>query len=166
MAYDLKKRNAVRQSYVYKGLDLKDVAQLHAVPYNTVRAWKNKADEDGDSWDRARSAARMGKAGLDELTDKLIESFALQSDALLESLNDDADVSPERRVAVMSKLGDGYSKLVASAAKSGSKVAPLSVAMRVLQMLGDFIKERHPDQAPLFLEILEPFGVKVARELG
>lgn len=166
MAHKESTRLQARQYYVYKSLSLKEVANAMGVAYSTVREWKKKAASEKDNWDSARSAYRMGAAGLGELTDKLIENFALQADALIQDLNDAPDVTAERRADVMIKLSDGYSKLVASAAKSGTKVAPLSIALKVLQMLGEFIKARHPEQSSLFLEVLEPFGVQLTKEFG
>lgn len=165
MAHDQSKKNAARQAYIYKALDLKEVSNMLGLPYSTVRQWKNKAREASDDWDAARSAARMGANGLGELTNVLIENFALQSEALLAVLKADEDMPAAAKVDIMTKLSDGYSKLVSSAAKSGTKVAPLSVAMRVLQMLGDFVETEFPQHAPAFLEILQPFGAFVAKEI-
>lgn len=166
MAYDQSIKDAVRAAYVYKCLDLKDSARLNDIRYQTARSWKNAAYDLGDDWDVARNAARMvNGGGLNEITNVLIENFAVMSQTLLEEVNN-GDMPATAKVDIMSKLQDAYSKLVSSAAKSGSKVAPLAVAMQVIKMLTEFIKEHYPEHAITFMEILEPFGQKVAKEIG
>lgn len=167
MAYDQSVKDAVRAAYVYKNLSLKDSARLQEINYQTARAWKTAAKEDGDCWDSARNAARMvNNGGMDEITNLLLENFALQSEALLDEVKSAKDMSPQTKVEIMSKLSDSYAKLVASSAKSGSKVAPLALAMNVIKLLTEFIKNEYPEHINVFMEILEPFGARVARELG
>jgi len=166
MAYDKKTKNRIRSTYIYKNLSLKDCARIHEIPYNTVRAWKKDAAEKGDDWDVARNAARMANDGMSELTNMLLENFALETESLLSEIRDNKDMKPATKVDIMSKLSDSYSKLVASSAKSGTKVAPLSVAMNVLRMLSEFIREHYPKHANTFIDILEPFGRHVAEEIS
>jgi len=167
MAYDQKTRLAVRAAYIYKCLDVKDSARVCNIPYATARAWKKAAAEKGDDWDSARNASRMVHGGgMTELTNNMLEQFALHSESLFGEIRDDTDMKPGTKVEIMYKLQDAYSKLVASSAKSGTKIAPLAVAMNVLKLLTEFIKEQHPEHANIFMEILEPFGHKVAEEMG
>lgn len=165
MAYGEETKQALRSAYIYKRLSIKDAANMVGIPYGTARAWKAKAEEVGDDWDVARNAARMAAGGLGELTNALIENFAIQSESILEAIKTSEKMSPGEKVDVMTKLSDSYSKLVASATKSGTKVAPLAVAMQVLQLLGDFIKDEYPQHASAFVEILEPFGRLVAEKI-
>lgn len=166
MAYPQEIRDQVRATYIYKGLDLKETAKLSGIRYQTVLAWKKNASDLGDDWDTARSAARMASGGMVEVNNMLLESFSLHIETILSKLRDNPDVTPGDKADIMSKLADAHSKLVATVAKSGTKIAPLAVAMKVLKMLTEFIKEHHPQHAGAFMEILEPFGQKVAREIG
>lgn len=165
MAYGEDKKQALRNAYIYKHLSIKDAANMVGIPYGTARAWKAKAQENEDDWDVARNAARMAAGGLGELTNALIENFAIQSESILNHIKSDVEMTPGQKVDVMTKLSDSYSKLVASATKSGTKVAPLAVAMQVLQLLGDFVKDEYPQHATAFVEILEPFGRLVAEKI-
>uniref|UniRef100_UPI00106BBFDF DUF1804 family protein n=1 Tax=Pseudomonas aeruginosa TaxID=287 RepID=UPI00106BBFDF len=46
------------------------------------------------------------------------------------------------------------------------ETSALATAMEVLQRLASFIRERFPQHAPAFAEVLEPFGEVIAKELG
>lgn len=166
MAYDQKTKDGVRALYVYKNLDLKDCARVAEIPYNTVRAWFKAAKDNNDDWGKARNAARMGQGGLDELTNSLIENFALHTDSIFEEINTDDAMSPGVKADLMAKIADSYSKLLKTAGSSGSKVAPLSVAMTVLKLLGDYIQSECPENSETFADILSPFGRVVAKEFG
>jgi len=166
MAYPQAMRDQVRSTYIYKGLPLKDTAKLNGIRYQTALAWRKAALAKGDDWDTARSAARMASGGLTEINNMLLENFALHAESILENLRENDDVTPSSKADIMTKLADAHSKMVATVAKSGTKIAPLAVAMTVLKMLTEFIKENYPEHAVSFMEILEPFGQKVAKDIG
>ena len=42
----------------------------------------------------------------------------------------------------------------------------LATALGIIRKLVDFTSQRFPQHAPALLEVLEPFGVLVAKELG
>jgi hypothetical protein len=38
--------------------------------------------------------------------------------------------------------------------------------MQVINLLADFIKEKYPDQLPVFVEMLQQFGQEICKEFG
>lgn len=167
MAYDQKIKDAVRADYIFKHLNLKQISKLHSITYDTIRSWKQKAEDNGDNWDTARNAARVANGGgIEEVSNMLIENFAIQTQSVIEAINADEDLPAKEKVAMLTSLSDGYSKLIASVNKSGGKVAPLSIAMNVVRLMTDFIRSEFPQHADVFIEVLEPFGNVLAKELG
>lgn len=166
MAHPIEMRGAVRGTYVYKRLPLQAAAEAAGVSYNTAREWKRKAKEEGDDWDRARSAARLAGGGLGDLTPVVIEDFVLLFQATVEKLKTDSDVDPIKRAQALSSLADAYIKTMKAAGGGDPKLAELAVALKVVEELTKFIRDRFPDQLPVFAQILEPFGVRLAEVFG
>ena len=165
MAYSPEMIQKVRASYVYERLPLPVVAAKHDVSYSAAQAWKRKALADGDDWDRARSAALLAAGGLGDMTNQIIENFALLFQSTMDEIRDGKFDALEKAKAIAS-LSDSYSKTMKSASGGNPKIAKLAIAMEVLSEQAKFIKEFYPDDIERFAQILEPFGARVSEVFG
>jgi len=165
VAHSPETRQAVRRSYVHDRLSLKAAAEKHRVGYHTARRWRDTARDNGDCWDKARTAARMAGGGLGDITTQLLEDFALLFQATVEEIRD-GDYDGLKKAEALSRLSDAYTKTMKAAAGGDPKIAKLSIALEVLEELARFIRENHPQQLESFALILEPFGARVSEVFG
>lgn len=159
-------RAKLRRCYVYERLPLAAAAEQAGVTYGTARRWKKAAQDTGDDWDRARSAARMAEGGVGDLTHRVIEDFALLFESTIQSLKARDDPNPIATAEALSRLADAYNKTMRAAGQADPKIAELSVALKVLEELTAYIRERWPQHLPVFAQILEPFGQRLSEVFG
>jgi hypothetical protein len=165
MAHAPEVRAAVRRSYVAERLPLEAAAEKHRIAYGTARQWKRKAAEDGDDWDRARSASRMAAGGLGDLTTQVLEEFALLFQATMEEIGS-GEYDGLQKAEAMSRLADAYTKTVKAAGGGDNRIAKLAVALDVLGRLVAYVQQHYPQQAVHLLEVLEPFGEELNQAYG
>lgn len=143
-------------------LPLNAVCEREGIAYETGRRWKSNAKEEGDDWDRARQASRMAQGGLGDLTTQVLEDFAALFLTTMEQLREDERITSTQRAEALSRMSDAYTKTMKAAGGADPKMAELSIALKVLDELGRFIKHHHPDDLERFTRILEPFGQRVS----
>lgn len=165
MAYSPEKVQAVRKLFVYERLALPDAAARCEVSYSAAQAWKKKAKKNGDDWDKARNASRMASGGLGDITNELLEDFALLFQSTIKDIKEGQYNALEKAEAI-ARLSDSYTKTMKAAGGGNPKIAKLSIAMEVLSELAGFIKSDYPDDLERFARILEPFGVRVSEVFG
>lgn len=156
---------AVRASYVFEGLYLKDIERRHRLPGRTVERWKRRAFEKGDDWDTARAAVRMSRGGEEVLAANVLEQFVYLFQATLTELKDNDELKAPQKVEALSKLADAYGKTTAAMRRANPNLSKLSIAMEVLDLLAQFVRKRAPQAAPALLEVLEPFGAELTAKL-
>ncbi len=165
MAYSPEKIQEVRKLFVYERLPLPEAAARCDVSYSAAQAWKKKAKANGDDWDKARNASRMAAGGLGDITNQLLEDFALLFQSTIESIRDGNYDALDKAEAI-ARLSDSYTKTMKAAGGGNPKIAKLSIAMEVLSTLAEFIKSDYPEDLERFARILEPFGTRVSEVFG
>lgn len=165
MAHSLETRQQVRSEYV-RGLPLKAACAMHDVAYQTARGWKRKAKAAGDDWDTARAAVRLSSGSVSELTSAIIEDFVHLFQGTIDAVKVDKDLSPLAKADTIAKLSDAYQKTVKAAGASNPQLNRLSVIMDVLQKTMQFIRREYPQYTDIFMEVLEPLGEELSRELA
>ncbi len=165
MAYKPEERQKVRTAYV-KGLSLKAAAADCDIPYQTARGWKSRAKSQGDDWDNARAALRISSSGVKALTAGVIEDFVHLFQTTIESLKEDKNIPALQKADAIAKLSDAYQKTVKAAGNSDPGLSRLSVVMDVLQKQMQFIRDNFPQHIDIFMEILEPLGEELSREIA
>lgn len=165
MAYSKDVREAVRASYVFEGLNLKDIERRHRLPERTVERWKRIAFEKGDNWDTARAAVRMTSRGEEVLAANVLEQFVHLFQATLTELKENDDLKAPQKVEALSKLADAYGKTTAAMRRANPSLSKLAIAMEVLDLLAQFVRKKAPQAAPALLEVLEPFGAELTATL-
>lgn len=165
MAHSSQTQRNVRNGYVNEQLDLKLVASMHGVSYGTARNWKTKAKDEGDNWDTARNSMLLAQGGKKELMNQVLERFFIQSERIFLSIEEAENMKAEDMVDLMAKWSDSVSK-ISKHLGTNNNFDRIGAAMELLQMLASFIREKYPQHAGVFLEILEPFGQEVSRTYG
>ncbi|MDO9811001.1 DUF1804 family protein, partial [Glaesserella parasuis] len=111
-----------------------------------------------DDWDKVRDAQVMAGGEMDELSQSLLTGFILQYRATMEELKDNPKLSSKEKVALLSVLADSFTKMTAASKRILPDVSELAVAMKTVELLGEFIKEKHPNLFGDFLDVLGDFG--------
>ncbi len=166
MAHSPETVQAVRGSYVFERLPLPVAAIKHGVSQGSAQAWKKKALDAGDDWDRARSAALMAAGGLGDATNQILEGFTLLFQTAIQKVHDDKKLSAEDMVASLARLSDSYAKMLTSAGKSNPKISKLAIAMEVLNEEAVLIKAEFPDDVERFAKILDSLGPRICEVFG
>ena len=171
MAYSQDVKDRVRASYVRDCLPLKQVAEIHGVPYDTVRTWKRKALQwDKDDWDEVRNASRMIQGGSAEVTaafmDDFVHIYHFTVKKMRTMMDDDEKFDPIVVAEALSKMADAWIKTTNALTKGKPSLNKLSVGLEVLQHFNEWIREYDQDLAPEFVNVIEPFSAYLAGAMG
>ncbi|WP_431282712.1 DUF1804 family protein [Humitalea sp. 24SJ18S-53] len=164
MAHPPETTAKLRAAYVYDRLGLDAASDRAGISIATARRWKREAEQAGDDWDRARSAARLSGDGNQLITQMILDDYLTLHQATIEGVKADAKITPLVKAEIMSRLADAFTKTMAAVAKASPQMNRLGVATDVIQRLSRYAAEVHPHHASALLEVLEPFTVELARE--
>jgi len=165
MAHERMKRSALRRSYVIDRQPLTAAALSVGVSYSTARTWKADSAHRGDDWDRARLAEQVSDGGVQELTRIVLAEFVPLFKSTIGELRD-CTLSAGQKAEAISRLSDAYTKTVKASGAVDPTIARLGWAMDVLRLLADFVTEQFPQHQAALLEIIEPFGQRLAEQFG
>jgi hypothetical protein len=166
MAHDGTKKREARKRYVFERQALPTIAITLTVSEATLRRWKRDAQAAGDDWDIARSANTIAGGGMDQLIIEVVQDYVTVHQATIEDLRNDPSLKAADKAKILSGLADSFIKTVSAAGRVSPKISELGVAMDVLKRLADHVAREHPSVAPVLLEVLEPFGQKLAEVYG
>lgn len=150
-----------RSDYVYRRMMISTIAAAYGKSEATIGRWKKAAKEAGDDWDKARTAHVIAGEGVEVVVSSVVEDFMIQAQAILDEIKEGAHSTAEK-VGMLVSLSDAMTKMAASAKRFAPKVSELGVAQDVMAKLLDFVKEEFPHHAATILEIIEPFGDRLA----
>lgn len=156
----------VRAAYIYQVMDIPELSRTFDVSINTLRRWKKQAQNDGDDWDRARTAARLSRSGIETVTNVIMEDFMLVFQRTMLQLKESKDIKPQLAVDLISSLADSYSKTINSVAKGNPKLDKLSFASDLLRELIGYVTVHYPQHIGVVEEILMPFSEELSRRYG
>ena len=156
---DLKRK--VRSDYVFRRMMQSTIAAAYGISEATVGRWKKSAKDAGDDWDKARTAHVIAGEGMEAVVSTVVEDFLIQAQAILDEIKD-GNHSTQEKVGMLVSLSDAMTKMTSSARKLAPKISELGVAQDVMGKLLDFVKENFPQHAHVILEIIEPFGERLA----
>ncbi|MDO5614438.1 MAG: DUF1804 family protein [Paracoccus sp. (in: a-proteobacteria)] len=162
MAHDARVRGRARQLYIQERLALPVISVKLDVPMGTLRRWKTAAKETGDDWDIAKSALALQGEGRDAIVADVVDRFLAIYHVTIQSI-EDSTLEVTEKVKQMTLLADSFSKMMNGAGKASPQMSRLAIAMDVLAQFANFIAEEHPDLSQQFLEVIEPFGEKLAQ---
>lgn len=165
MAHPPETRQAVRRAYIYDRLDLEAAAAKHEVGYATARRWKTQAAAAGDDWDKARAATSLSAGSTSTVAQLVLSDFLANYQATMEDLRS-AEVPAMDKAEALSRMADAFTKTMSAVAKASPEMARFAVANELLQDLAVFVRDQHPEHLQAVIEILEPFGVFIAKKYG
>lgn len=164
MAHPQEIREKVRRDYVSGRQTLELAATLNKVPFATVRLWKKSAKENGDDWDKARSAYLLANGGVEDLAQMMLAEFIVQYRDTMERLQVDDKLSSMERVKLLGSLSDSYAKNISTNKKLMPETSELATAMKLLDMQLAWVKKHRLKHLQAFLDVLEPFGQFIETE--
>lgn len=163
MAYSKEIRTKARSLYVHSRLTIPAIAINLDVAQGTISRWKAEARGYGDDWDIARSAATMAGDGFDKLVSDAVEGFTVMFQATMEQIQQAEDMQPADKAKMMASLADSFNKMINSAGRASPNLSKLGIAIDVMKRLAEFILAEFPQHEGAFQEILEPFGLELAK---
>ena len=164
MAHDEKTKAYVRRYYVFDCLTLEQAAEKAKVSYNTARRWKKEAEARGDNWDTVRDANTMASGKVEDVARGMLTTFVIYFEKTIEELRHAEDLPVSDKAKLIQGLGDSYSKMVASSKQLLPEVSELATAWKVIEMVTNLIKTKHPDLLPTFLSVLDDLENIVKQE--
>jgi hypothetical protein len=171
MAYATEKRTQLRGLYGYQRLPMDIACAQTGVPNSTARNWKRSAKSNGDDWDRARAAVSLGDETFKQLSQRILEDYLLQHQAVMDQLRQhpatgDSEMSPMQRAQMLAMLSDSFNKTMGSFKRLTPEINRHAIALDALQRLSTFAQARYPQHLEALIEMLEPFGEELAKAYG
>ena len=164
MAHDEKTKADVRRYYVFDCLTLESAAEKAKVSYNTARRWKREAEARGDNWDKVRDANTMASGKVEDVARGMLTTFVLYFENTMDEIKRAEELPVSEKAKLIQGLGDSYSKMVASSKRLLPEVSELATAWKVIEMVTNLIKTKHPDLLPTFLSVLDDLENIVKQE--
>lgn len=154
-------RRKARADYIYRRLTLSTIAVAYGKNEATIGRWKKAARDAGDDWDKARTAHVIAGEGVEVVVSSVVEDFMIQAQSILDEIKV-GDHTTQEKVGMLVSLSDAMTKMAASAKRFAPKVSELGVAQDVMAKLLDFVRTEFPHHSAAILEIIEPFGERLA----
>ncbi len=164
MAHPKEVRDKVRRDYVSGRQTLEVAAMLNQIPLPTARLWKKTAKEQGDDWDKVRSAYLLAGGGLEEVGQMMLAAFIVQYQDTMERLQNDTELDAVERVKLLSSLSDSFAKNISTNKKLMPEASELATAMKLLDMQLTWVQKNQPKNLQAFIDMLEPFGKFIETE--
>lgn len=165
MAHSQSTKDDLRKKYIFDGLSLAMAAVMTEVSYPTAQRWKNIAKDAGDDWDKVKIAHSMAGGDLEDMSRQILTDFIIQFKSAMDALKADVDLKPSTRVELLTSLADSYNKAIGANRKMLPETSKLAVALEVLEKLAAHLREHKPELLPEFMDVLEPFGRILEKEL-
>ena len=163
MAHGKEKRSQLRNLYVFQQLPMEAACKKAGVPRGTANRWKKEAEEDGDNWDNARAAVRLGDDNFKTLSAKLLEDYLVQHQATIDLLRDVKEMGPRERAETLASLSDSFNKTMASFRRLNPDLDRQAVMVDVLQRFAAFAQAKFPQHLGALADMIEPFGAELAK---
>ena len=166
MAHPAEFRDKLRRLYIFDRISLEVASAQVGIAFSSASRWKRDAAEKGDDWDTLRAASILAGGGIEEVARAALTGFMTQYQAVMEMLNTNGEITPEVKVQMLASLADSFNKTVSASRRVLPETSQLATAMEVVQNFAKFVRERYPQHAAAFVEILEPFGAELAKNYG
>ncbi|QMT39984.1 DUF1804 family protein [Neisseria shayeganii] len=166
MAHPQETRDKLRQLYVSGNQSLETAALMCGITQATARRWREQAKARGDDWDKLRAAYTLAGGKIEDLGRAMMAGFLQQYNHTMELLQVDAELSPVEKVKLLSSLADAFNKTVAANTKILPETSQLATALQVLEMLAEYMAQKHPKHLAALVDVLEPFGAEVEKRFG
>jgi len=164
VAYRKDKRQKLNKLYVEERLTMNDACKQVGISVATGRKWRLDEKEKGNDWNTARSAVILSNVNQESMANDILSIFFLSFKDAIEKMKEE-DIEAEKRAIIMARMADSYAKITSATHKNNPTASELSSALSFIKMLTEFIMKNYPQHSKIFLEILEPFGLHMSKEL-
>lgn len=165
MAFDPTIRKNARRLYIFEHLPVDTIARRVGVSGNTIWRWKAESLEKGDDWDKYRAANIVASNDPADIAQSLINGFVVLFDSVQKDILT-AELSPLEKAKTLAGLSDSFNKVSIAARRALPETDELGVALKVMDLLGEYIQEKKPDLLHEFSLILEDFGRILPKKLN
>lgn len=153
--------------YIYEKCTFKDISRAITVPSKTIRKWKDRAlKKDGDDWDKARHISELSEQNVDAINRQVYASWLTKFQEVQTKILSDEGMDTMTRVTALSSLADSFNKMVAALRKIEPEVNIASTALRVLEIIADYLNGADAALARKFGEHIDAIGVKIQVEFS
>ncbi|VVE14984.1 DNA-binding protein [Pandoraea anapnoica] len=166
MAYPKSVRDKVRRRYVFDRMPLEQAAAAANVSYATACRWKQDAQDGGDDWDKALAAQLFSGGAIEDITRQMLVGLITQYQATMVLVEESPDIPPAKKVQLLASLADAYNKTIGASKRVLTETNELAVAMGVMRLLADFVKQQYPQYLQAFSDVLMPFGDALTKTYG
>ncbi|GLS86667.1 hypothetical protein GCM10010873_16410 [Cypionkella aquatica] len=155
-------RRKARGDYIYRRMTGSTISIAYGISEATFGRWKKAAKDEGDDWDKARTASVIAGEGIETVVSSVVEDFMIMAQSLLDDIRDNPELTTAAKVQHLVALADAMTKMTSAARKLAPKISELGVAQDVMGHLLEFVRQNFPQHAAAILEIIEPFGERLA----
>jgi hypothetical protein len=160
------RRKELRGLYVFKQLPMEAACAAMSLARSTANRWKLEAKAEGDDWDNARAAVAMGDDSFKQVGQQLLTQYLTMHQSVLNEISLNGTASAEKKAQMLAGLADSFNKTVAAFRRITPEVNSHAIALDVLSRLISHVQGKHPQAAPALLEVLDSFGVEIAKAYG
>jgi transposase-like protein len=164
MAYDDATMSAVRARYL-SGEPIEKISIETGVAEGTITRWKKNARNQGDDWDRLKTAYCIKNGEPEDISKEILRLALLEFQITLEQLHS-AEISPLDKAGILAKLADAHNKLVSSSRRVLPETLRLTTALEVIDHLAEYVAKHKPELLNAFVAMLEPFGKRLPELLA
>ena len=164
MAHDPEKKSKARSLYVFKNCTFDDIEAIIAVPAKTISRWKKEAKKKGDDWDKARHVASLSEQNVESVNRQVYANWLTRFKEVQTSILEDENMGTMDRVGALASLADSFNKMVAALRKIEPEVNLASTALKVLEIIADYLNSADEELAHKFGEHIDSIGVKIQTE--
>ncbi len=164
-------RQAVQTSYQENGGNLTQAARAHGVSLTSARRWKQHDHATEHDWTLSPPRMQKQRANTlaghnrESLVDGLLEDYLQLHQDAVEAVKQQVD-TPLQRVDALSRLSQALDRTLRALDKASPELSRLHIANWVLERQAEFVKTRFPHYLAVFVEVLEPFGAELVREVN
>lgn len=162
---------SVRLAYLGNGGNLTKAARACGVSESTARRWRAKDRTMGLDWNAGNPENRMGQAAgclagnrREILVSALLEDYLSLHQEAVAAVKSGV-IEPLERVNALSRLSQALDRTLRALGKASPELSRLAVARWVLERQAEFVRLRFPEHLGMFVEMLEPFGEELVREM-
>ncbi|SDO03847.1 Protein of unknown function [Desulfonauticus submarinus] len=140
MAYKKEIIEQARKLYA-DGLSFAILSKKLNISEATLRRWKTKDKSTIYDWDRLRYTNSLSEDSVESINKQILTKFLDILNTTIQEVQTLPDLDPQEKVKALASLGDTFNKMVSAMKKTTPEVAVADVALKVLEIVFDVIKE-------------------------
>ncbi len=140
MAY---KRDVIEKSrkLYADGLSIELIAKKLKISESTIRRWKGRDKNTIYDWDKARYLNNLSNESVENINRSILTKFLDMLDVTINEIQKTPELDANDKVKALASLGHTFNKMISAMRKTTPEVAIADVALRVLEIIFDVIKD-------------------------